>query len=399
MQGVSQDQVARCDVAVIGGGPAGLAFAASLGNTGLAVQVLERQPEAALAEPAFDGREIALTHASQALLRELGAWDRIPAESISPLVEARVLNGTSGYALRFDTAERTEPELGKLVSNHAIRRSLYEVVRATKSVTLRAGTAVSGIRTDVEGVEITLADGQELRAGLVVAADSRFSAAREMLGVRAERHDFGKRMMVCRLRHAAPHHGIATEWFDYGQTIAMLPLNNNCSSAVLTLEPDEAAALERMPEAGFGPEVARRYRQRLGAMELVSTRHTYPLVTTYARSFATTRAALLGDAAVGMHPVTAHGFNLGLRGGATLAREIRAALAAGRDFAGPDVLRRYATAHRLATRPLYLATNATAMIYGQASRPARLLREAALRLGNHLAPVRRRIVAGLMEAP
>ncbi|MCI0754479.1 5-demethoxyubiquinol-8 5-hydroxylase UbiM [Teichococcus vastitatis] len=389
----------RCDVAVIGGGPTGLAFAAALAESGLGIEVLERQPESALASPGFDGREIALTHSSQALLRQLGAWPHIPADSISPLVEARVLNGGSGYALRFDTAERSEPELGKLVSNHAIRRALYEIASRAAGVTLRTGTAVSGIRTDVEGVTITLADGDVLQAGLVVAADSRFSAAREMLGIPAERRDFAKRMMVCRLRHAAPHHGVATEWFDYGQTIAMLPLNNNCSSAVLTLDPEDAARLERMPEAEFGPEVARRYRQRLGAMELVSTRHTYPLVTTYAGRFATTRAALLGDAAVGMHPVTAHGFNFGLRGAAALAREIRAALTAGRNFAGPDVLRRYATAHRLATRPLYLATNATAVIYGEASRPARLLRDAALRLGNHLAPVRRRIVAGLMEAP
>ncbi|EFH10994.1 5-demethoxyubiquinol-8 5-hydroxylase UbiM [Pseudoroseomonas cervicalis] len=386
------------DIAIIGGGPAGLALATSLAGTGLAVAVVEQQPGAALEQAGFDGREIALTHHSQALLREMGAWDLIPQESISPLREARVLNGGSAYALRFDTSGRAESELGKLVSNHAIRRALYRTATAAPEVTLLAGTGVAGLRTDVEGAEVTLRDGRALRARLLVAADSRFSTARQALGIGAETRDFGKRMMVCRLRHAAPHQGIATEWFDYGQTIAMLPLNGRESSAVITLPPAEMARLEAMPEAEFGAEIARRYRQRLGAMELVSTRHVYPLVAVYAERFAATRAVLLGDAAVGMHPVTAHGFNFGLSGQAILAREIRAAHAAGRDIGAPDLLRRYAVAHRRATRPLYLATNATALLYTEESAPARLLRNVALRLGNHLRPVQQRIVSHLMES-
>lgn len=392
------DRAMRFDVVVVGGGPVGLAFAASLSGMGLAIAVVEKQPEAALEGAAFDGREIALTYHSQDILRRLGAWAHLPADSVSPLREARVLNGGSAYALRFDTRGRPEAELGRLVSNHAIRRALYRVARACPDVTLLAGRGVAAMGTDVDGAWLRLEDGTELRAGLLAGADSRFSGVRRALGIRAEMRDFGKRMMVARLRHAAPHHAVATEWFDYGQTVAMLPLNGNFSSVVLTLPAEEMARLEAMPEAEFGPEIARRYRQRLGAMELVSTRHVYPLVAVYAERFAATRAVLLGDAAVGMHPVTAHGFNFGLRGQDTLAAGIRAARAAGRDFAAPDVLRRYAHAHRRATRPLFLATNATALLYSEKTLPARLLRGAALRLGNHLRPVQRLVVSQLMES-
>ena len=61
------------DVAIIGAGPAGLCLTRALSGQGLSVVLLERQAERALAEPACDGREIALTQASQALLEKLGS--------------------------------------------------------------------------------------------------------------------------------------------------------------------------------------------------------------------------------------------------------------------------------------------------------------------------------------
>ncbi|HEX7770206.1 MAG TPA: FAD-dependent oxidoreductase, partial [Dokdonella sp.] len=70
------------DIAIIGAGPVGLCLARALALQGLHVAVVERQPRAALAEPAFDGREIALTHASMRLLGELGVWGRIPADQV-----------------------------------------------------------------------------------------------------------------------------------------------------------------------------------------------------------------------------------------------------------------------------------------------------------------------------
>ncbi|MBO1074176.1 5-demethoxyubiquinol-8 5-hydroxylase UbiM [Roseomonas marmotae] len=383
------------DVVIVGGGPVGLAFAGSLSGTGLSVAVVEPQQQAALAAPGFDGREIALTHRSQDILHRLGAWDRIPAEIPSPLREARVLNGGSPYALRFDTTGRQAAELGRLVPNHIIRRALHEAL--PENTTLLAGLRVTGLHTDAEGAVVTLSDGRRLSAGLVAAADSRFSSIRRLAGIEAETLDFGKAMLVARLRHTLPHDHIATEWFDYGQTMAMLPLNGEVSSLVLTLPPQEIARLKEADGAVFSAEITRRYRGRLGPMELISSRHTYPLVSVYARRFAGRRLALLGDAAVGMHPVTAHGFNFGLQGQDILARRIRAAVAEGRDFAAGPVLRGYEAEHRQATRGLYLATNATALLYTSDHLPARLIRNAALRFGNNLRPVRGAIVSHLME--
>ncbi|CAH2599284.1 Ubiquinone hydroxylase UbiM [Rhodovastum atsumiense] len=385
------------DIVVVGAGPAGLSFACSLKGSGLRVALIEKQSAPALADPAFDGREIALTHLSMALLRALGVWDRIPPAEIASLRRARVLNGRSAFALNFEPPPRGEDRLGVLIPNHLIRRALYEEVAGMEHVRLITGATVTALRTDRQGATVTLGDGTEIGAGLVVAADTRFSETRRRMGIPAQMQDFGKIMLVCRMAHEKPHDGVATEWFDYGQTFAILPLNGDVSGAVLTLPAREMDGLLALPEPAFNAEITRRYRNRLGAMHLVSTKHVYPLVGVYAQRFTDRRYVLLGDAAVGMHPVTAHGFNLGLRGAHVLASEIRAAVERGRDVADAHALRRYAFEHRRASWPLYLATNATALFYTDDRLPVRLMRSAALRLGQFLPPVRRTVVRNLMD--
>ncbi|WP_439580366.1 5-demethoxyubiquinol-8 5-hydroxylase UbiM [Elioraea sp.] len=387
----------QTDVAIIGAGPAGLALAVALKGSGLDVTLIERSPEASLAAPAFDGREIALTHRSQAILRDLGAWDRLTETEIAPLGEARVINGAFPLALRFAPPASGEP-LGRLVPNHAIRRVLFETVSGPVGTRLLAGCEVTDLALAAEAARLRLDSGEEIAARLVVAADSRFSAARRRAGIGAEMLDFGRSMIVCRMAHERPHDATATEWFGHRQTIAMLPLHGAASSAVLTLAPDEAARMLALDPESFGAEVARRYERRLGAMRLISTRHVYPLVAVYAHRFAGRRFALLGDAAVGMHPVTAHGFNFGLSGAVLLAAELRRAVARGIDPGASGALSYYASAHRRATLPLFLATNAVARLYGDHRAPARLARAALIGAGAALPVVRRAIVARLMDA-
>ncbi|GAA4767050.1 5-demethoxyubiquinol-8 5-hydroxylase UbiM [Stakelama sediminis] len=385
------------DVLIVGGGPAGLAFARSLAGTGLDIAIIERQSHAALADPAPDGREIALTHRSVATLKQLGAWSLIAPEEVAPLREAKVYNGRSRFALSFDPKGGSEAELGYLVPNHYIRRALFTAVEEQPKLHFYTETAMRSVRTGRDHAQVMLTDGRTLRARLLVAADSRFSAVRDQLGIAAEINRLGKSMLVCRVEHPLDHHGIATEWFGYDQTIAMLPLNGRMSSAVLTLP---TAQIERLMAADSGTlseELTQRFEGRLGAMRVVGEPHAYPLATTWSHHFAAERAALIGDAAVGMHPVTAHGFNLGLQSQAVLAGLIVRAAAHGRDIAAPMLLRRYEMRHRLASRPLYTATNMLVGLYTDHHPAARLVRRRVLRAGAHLPFVRNTVSRMLMQ--
>lgn len=393
------------DILISGAGPAGLCLAKALSGHGLNITLVEQLPQTALADPPFDGREIALTQLSAKLMRELGLWERIAEADISPLRDARIFNGSSPSGMTIGHQLSQRSELGWLISNHLIRRAAYQSVQAAmaqaQDITLLCNERVQHVQTDEQGAQVTLGNGQVIGARLVVAADSRFSETRRAMGISAAMHDFGKTMLVCCMHHEQPHHHAAWEWFGYGQTLALLPMNPDPttqayrSSVVLTLRNAEIAPLMQLPEQEFNLQMAQRFEHRLGAMTLVSTRHSYPLVGVYPHSFVARRFAAVGDAAVGMHPVTAHGFNFGLRGIDTLARLVRQAHATQADIASATLLAQYEREHRRATRGLYLATQLVSTLYTNDSAPARLVREAALRVGDALMPFKKAIAASL----
>lgn len=389
----------KFDIAIVGAGPVGLSFARSLALSGLRIALIEQQPETTIADPPFDGREIALTHRSADIMRHLGMWNRIPEAEISPLRDAQVFNGSSTYAMRVDHTLSDKDQLGYLVPNHLIRRAAYETILGQNDLTLLTNMRVSSIHTNNSYAELNLADGQQLHARLVVAADTRFSETRRAMGIPSDMYDFGKTMLVCRMDHTVPHEHVAWEWFDYGQTKALLPLNGLRSSVVLTLPQHEMQSVLDLPESAFNRDIERRFQYRLGRMSLISPRCSYPLVGVYPKRFVAHRFALIGDAAVGMHPVTAHGFNFGLRSQQVLAREILAAHESGRDIAEPALLARYERNHRLATRPLYLATQVIARIYTDDTMPARMLRNVALRLAQNTRPFKQALAATLTGEP
>lgn len=393
-------QTIETDVIVIGAGPAGLCLARALDGSGLRVAVLERESETSLRAPKFDGREIALTQRSVRLLRDLGVWTRLPPDECHPLCEAHVFDAGAREPLKVGGGE----PLGWLVPNHAIRAAAFDAVSGSQDVELHAGVRIAAVDADTTDARVRLEDGRSFAARLIVAADGRFSETRRHLGIPARMHDFGRAMLVCRVTHERPHDDTAWEWFDRGQTLARLPLGRatpcgHRSSVVLTLTGAQMRDLQAMDDAAFAGEIARRFHGRLGAVSDPGERHVYPLVGAWATRFAGTRVALLGDAAAGMHPVTAHGFNLGLLGVERLAAELRDAAATRADPGDPVRLARYERGHRFATAPLHLATRGIVALFTDDRAPIRALRAGVLRASAGFPPFRRLLATFLSDRP
>jgi len=383
------------DVAIVGGGPAGLCLARSLDGLGLDVRLFEALAEKQLAEPAEDGREIALTHVSRRLLESLGVWQELPVDEISELRDAAVFDGESDQPMRISHTDGGRDCLGWLVPNHRIRQAAFAAVAGQDGLTLETETSVESTRLTGSGRCLQLADGREIEARLVIAADSRFSVLRRAAGIGARMRDFGRSMLVARVEMEHDHEHVAWEWFAYDRTLALLPLNGRRGSVVITLAHERARHLAELDEADFNAQVTELFRSRLGEMRLCAKRHLYPLVGVWPDRLIGERLATVGDAAVGMHPVTAHGFNLGLTGIEILSGELGCAITQGRDIADPAVLAAYQRRHRLASLPLYLATASVVGLYTDDRLPARIVRRGALRLANRLAPFRQALAGQL----
>lgn len=453
----------QVDVLIAGAGPTGLSTALALAPLGLRIVLADSQGADQLADPPPDGRELALTHRTEALLRQWGLWERLPAQARAPLQAASVSTGGAQAALRLDASHAhvslpllpalprpgwlpqalpwlpdlaaralgdaaqtpidAGTHLGTLVSQNALRRVLWEGCATLPGVQVLAGHRLESMQRDDDGVTVRLVGPQGqarvLRASLLVAADGRLSAVRRMAGLVADLHDFGRSAIVCRMRHDQPHQQVAHEAFHHGHTLAVLPLADapdagdgageggalprHCSSFVVTAPSELAQRWMMLPAADYAATVEPWLDGQLGRLRPgpgeESRRHLYPLVATWAPRLVSQRVVLVGDAAVGMHPVTAHGFNLGLYSAETLARQIARRAHGGRvDPADPRALEAYDREHRQTARWIFHGTNAIVRLFTDDRPAARLARQATLHLAERLPMVKALVVRQLVDA-
>jgi ubiquinone biosynthesis UbiH/UbiF/VisC/COQ6 family hydroxylase len=376
------------DVVIVGAGPAGLALAVSLADAGFTAQILEQAPRASVEQPAEDGRDIAMTHRSRRILESLGIWQRLPEADVAPLREAKVLDGEAAQSLLNFSARGTQLEaLGWLVPNHRIREACWKAASERPGIRVLFGAQVTRLSLAGASGSVGLDDGRSFSAPLVIAADSRFSTVRRMAGIGASVHDFARSVVVGRVVHENPSDGIAWECFRYGNTLAILPMNDRQASAVITVDSNRAPEWLALSDEAFVSRVQAQSPTSLGRLQPAGRRHHYPLVGVYAHRFTGPRFALMGDAAVGMHPVTAHGYNFGLYGVEVLTQSLRDARAAGQDIGSPSVLARYGDEHRRVTLPTYLGTNAIVKLFTTEWGPAKLARRAVLAVSENLPPL------------
>ncbi|MFH4354673.1 MAG: 5-demethoxyubiquinol-8 5-hydroxylase UbiM [Neisseriaceae bacterium] len=381
------------DILVIGAGPIGLSFARQFKNSSLRVTVLEKSPLNAIQFPSFDGREVAITHTTKAILKKLGIWDLIPAQEIYSLKDACVINGNSDYKLCFEqpTHARGEPieQLGFLVSNYLIRLACYQSVENLPNIHLLTGKTVEKLQVDQNGVAVTLTDGTHLQAKLLVASDGRFSSIRQKAGIPCDQHQFGRSVICFRMRHELTNQHRACECFYYGHTLAILPLEETLSSMVVTIDTDRIHEILEQSAEDLAQAIFLQTKGKLGHLQMASDKYTYPLVGIHAKRFYANRIALIGDAAVGMHPVTAHGFNLGILSVANLSSLVLEAAERGRDIGDETLLQRYNLKQQAKTRPLYYGTHFLVKLYTNETFFARLLRHTLLHAGNRLEPFKK----------
>ncbi len=333
MSGVRESFTA--EVAVIGGGPAGLVSAIALAAAG--VETLLIAPPRA-----DDHRTTALLAGSVTALTTLGVWDVCRAH-VAPLKAIRIVDDTRRLLrapeVTFTAAEIGLDAFGYNVENRHLMAALY--ARAAEVNLSRIAAAASAVTSDRAGVAITLAEGATARVRLAVGADGQRSLCRAAAGIGAHRRSYPQTALTLNLAHARPHQDISTEFHTESGPFTLVPLPDRRSSLVCVLDPARAAEFSAATDAELSGEIERRAHSLLGKMSVEDGRGMFPLAVETADGFAHGRIALVGEAAHMVPPIGAQGLNLGLRDAATLAELVADTRRQNVDVGSPSLLARY----------------------------------------------------------
>ncbi len=376
------------DVVVIGGGLVGLTIGIALGGAGLETAVIDGVDPAVMQGSAFDGRVCSIAQGSKRVLEGLGVWAGV-ARDAEPILEIRVSDGDAPLFLHYDHAEVGADPLGHIVENRHMRQALHARAQALSTVRYLAPVAVEGFTVDGHRVEAALADGRVVRARLAIAADGRHSRTRAAANIDTVHWSYPQTGIVCTVAHERPHRGIAHERFLPAGPFAILPMRGDRSSLVWTEHASLAPTLVDADPATFHRELARRFGDFLGTLEVVGPRWSYPLALTHAKRYVGERLALVGDAAHAIHPIAGQGFNLGIRDVAALAEMIVDRARLGLDIGSPDMLRGYERWRRFDTIVLVGVTDGLNRLFSNERPLVGLARDIGLAAVNQVPPLKR----------
>lgn len=305
----------NCDVAIVGGGPVGLALALALRDNDLNVVLLEAR-EAAI--NTTDPRALALAYGSRLLLQRLGAWQAIPNISGIETIEITQKNSTGQTTLR--AAELNVPEMGYVLPYTALHAALQQALHQT-DIRCVYGAAVNAL--DSTGEQAVLGyqhQGKQhtLHARLAVVADGGklLEAAHP-----PEITDYGQSGIIAHVNCTHARAGVAFEHFTAQGPMALLPYLDGYE-LVLTAAHNKAEEMLGWEDATLLAFLQNHFGDRVGTFTAIGKRSCYPLRLKRAPDLTFPHTVLIGNAAQTLHPVAGQGFNLGLRDAWELAQVI-----------------------------------------------------------------------------
>jgi 2-octaprenyl-6-methoxyphenol hydroxylase len=369
------------DIIVAGGGMIGSTLALALAPLALRVAIVEPVPRAAAAQPSFDDRSTALSRSTQRTFEAMGLWEGIVAAA-TPVTRIHVSDrGRFGFA-HIDAAEQGVEALGYVVVNRVLGEMLGDALARAQGLCMLCPARIVGARPGPGSVTVRVAgDGgavSELRCRLLVAADGAASPVRDMVGIAAKRVAYGQRAVVGNLVPEKRTDGCAFERFTGRGPVALLPVADGRAAFVWTVAERDAERVLGLDDTDFLDELQSTFGYRLGRFSKVGARSAYPLALSRAARLTAQRTVLVGNAAHGLHPVAAQGFNLGVRDVAALGDCIADACAASVDAPDPGaaaLLDRYAAWRRFDQAKLVGLTDGLVRLFGESAPPLPFLRD------------------------
>ncbi len=392
------------DLIIVGAGLVGATLACAIAQTdaaqNLRIAVIEASSDVQhFSGENFDPRVVALTHASQKLLTDIGCWDEIVAQRVCAYREMKVWDGEGTASIEFDCAEVQQSHLGHIVENSVIVNQLRERMAQHKNIFLIQPVAVAQVipaQAEFPRVRVQLSTGDEITTALLIAADGAQSKVRKLGAFSTREWDYGQQAIITTVRTEQSHEFTAWQRFMHTGPLAFLPLQHNgdahSCSIVWSAEDTMAVDLLALDDEMFCARLTSAFESRLGRVIACDKRYAVPLRQRHATTYIQPGIALVGDAAHNIHPLAGQGVNLGLQDVTVLAQEIERALARGIPLADYSILRRYQRQRLAGNLGMMTAMEGFKRLFGSRSLSVNWLRNTGMRQLNSVAAIKKIII-------
>lgn len=395
------------DVVVAGGGMVGSMLAALLArHSQLKVAVVEQskpEPFAKGSDPDYDIRVSALSIATQRMFEGVNAWSGVIERRACPYRQMLVWDGEESGKTHFRAEEIGADALGHIVENRVVQLALLDCLDATDTVDYLCPSHISHWCSHENHLELTLGSGSSSGAinttdvatdrtvttKLLVGADGARSATRQMAGINMSSDAYEHHALVATVGTTLPQQDITWQRFRPTGPEALLPLCGSQASMVWYHSADEIARLKSLSDSEFMNEMQSCFPERLGGLQSIQQRGSFPIVKAHAESYIADRVVLIGDAAHTVHPLAGQGVNLGMLDAASLAELIVDAATAGNDIGARRLLRRYERWRRGDNAMMISILDGFYHAFKPQPAPIRKVRSSALTLADSAGPLKR----------
>jgi 2-octaprenyl-6-methoxyphenol hydroxylase len=309
------------DVVIIGAGMVGASLACALAPSGLRIGIIESVTLSNEQQSSYDDRGITLSPSSKRILERIDVWQQVQS-STTPIKKIHISEqGRFGFT-HLDAAESGHSELGHVVVARSLGQALHKQMSTFENVNLICPAELKHFQQTDIGMNLEIAHSdhvETMSAGLLVGADGSRSLVRRLAEINTKENDFKQTAIVANVTTQKPNNATAYERFTKHGPVALLPIDKNRSVLVFTVDKDNANYYLNMSDKEYIKVIEAEFGRRLGKIEQVGQRRSYPILFIEAVEQFQEQLILLGNAAHSIHPNAAQGFNLGLRDVAGLA--------------------------------------------------------------------------------
>lgn len=291
-------------IVIIGGGPVGLSLSLLLAKQGKPVTIIDRG-----IDKSTDGRVLALSYASYAILKNINSWP--DTNSITSINTVQISHKGLGVS-QINAAALELESLGYTVEYSQLCDSLLQEVKNNTLIDYITGEVIQ--IHDGDGyahIEYTNNHAEDILLTsdlLVLAEGGKLLSA---INHKQLDYDYKQQALIFHIKTKVNPNGVAHERFAGSGPLVLLPYQDHYV-VVWSLNNNDANHYKQNTSLMI-EQLNHEFTRRLGGAELISKVVAFPLKLTQTSQRVHKRTVIIGNSAQVVHPVSAQGLNLGLR--------------------------------------------------------------------------------------